>query len=120
MNVSVRIMNVNEIPLMIDYFLGADKDFLKDIGADKSKLPTRQEWIALLETDFKKPIPEKDFFMLPGCSTGNQLDIQTSTILNIKNKQLCICIYGKQKTESKVWVVLFLNYLFQFILTCLN
>lgn len=45
MELTVREIEVNEIEKVIDYFLNADAEFLKGMGADKSKLPARKEWI---------------------------------------------------------------------------
>jgi len=55
-------MQAEEIPLMVDYFVKADSEFLKSLGADETKLPERGEWIKKLEADFQKPNQEKEFF----------------------------------------------------------
>lgn len=64
MQLSVRAMEATDIALMVDYFLNASEAFLKAMGADKSKLPNRSDWIALLEQDIEKPHAEKDFFYM--------------------------------------------------------
>lgn len=64
MNLKVRKMTVSEIPLMVDYFLESSTEFLKGMGADKRKLPARENWIGKLEKDFLKPNKEKEFFYL--------------------------------------------------------
>jgi len=39
MNISVRAMKRSDIVLIVDYFINADSEFLKGMGAEKSKLP---------------------------------------------------------------------------------
>ena len=64
MNLSVREIQFNEIEKIIDYFVLADSEFLKGMGADKSKLPNRVAWIKNLESDFKKPYHKKEFYYI--------------------------------------------------------
>ena len=64
MKLTVREMQVDELEKIVDYFLNADAEFLKGMGADKSKLPKRKEWIQKLETEFDKPYTEKDFYYI--------------------------------------------------------
>ncbi|GAA4277335.1 GNAT family N-acetyltransferase [Aquimarina mytili] len=64
MNVSVREMKKDDIESIIDYFVNADSEFLKSMGADKSKLPDRVEWIKKLNQEFKKPYTDKEFYYI--------------------------------------------------------
>ena len=64
MNLSVRELEIHEIGRMVDYFITAKDSFLKGMGADKSKLPTRDDWIQKLELDFNKPSTEKEFYYI--------------------------------------------------------
>jgi RimJ/RimL family protein N-acetyltransferase len=64
MKLSVREMTENEIGNMVDYFIDGDSDFLKGMGADKSKFPKREEWISKLESDFKRTYAEKEFYYI--------------------------------------------------------
>ena len=64
MNLSVRELEIHEIGRMVDYFITAKDSFLKGMGADKSKLPTRDDWIQKLELDFNKPDDEKEFYYI--------------------------------------------------------
>jgi len=43
MNLTVREMQLSDIEKIVDYFVNADLEFLKGMGADKSKLPKREE-----------------------------------------------------------------------------
>ena len=60
----VREIQPNEIEKIVDYFIHSDTEFLKGMGADKSKLPKRKEWIEKLESEFKKPYAEKEFYYI--------------------------------------------------------
>ena len=64
MNLSVRELEIHEIGRMVDYFITSKDSFLKGMGADKSKLPTRDDWIQKLELDFNKPDDEKEFYYI--------------------------------------------------------
>ncbi len=64
MKLSVRELTVNEIENIVDYFIDADSDFVKRMGADKSKFPKRKEWIAKLESDFRNTYFEKEFYYI--------------------------------------------------------
>lgn len=64
MEMTVREMQLTDIEKIVDYFVNADKEFLKGMGADKSKLPKREEWIEKLKLEFKKPYAEKEFYYI--------------------------------------------------------
>lgn len=61
---SVRPLELNDHASIVDYFLNSDKDFLRAMGVDTSKLPSRHEWIELLNSDFPLPLKQKNFFYL--------------------------------------------------------
>jgi len=61
MKLTVREIQVNEIEKIVDYFINADAEFIKGMGADKSKLPKKKEWIEKLESEVKKPYSEKEY-----------------------------------------------------------
>ena len=52
-------MQLEDITLMIDYFMEADEAFLKGMGADKTKLPDRKVWTDQLHLEINKPYEEK-------------------------------------------------------------
>ena len=64
MQLSVREIEPRDTEKIVDYFLSADSDFLKGMGADKSKLPIREEWIEKLESQREKPYKEKEFYYI--------------------------------------------------------
>ena len=64
MNLSVREMEKSDIELIVDYFINADSEFLKAMGADKNKLPNRTEWIKKLIKEFEKPNELKEFYYI--------------------------------------------------------
>jgi len=64
MKLSVREMQQNDIEKIVDYFVKADADFLKGMGADKSKLPEREDWIAKLQLEYEKPYLKKEFYYI--------------------------------------------------------
>lgn len=64
MKLSVRELKPNDIENIVDYFINADTDFLRGMGADKSKLPDKKEWIEKLNLEFKKPYAQKELYYL--------------------------------------------------------
>lgn len=48
MNLSVSEPNKSDIYKIVDYFTHPETTFLKGMGADKSKLPDRNQWIQKL------------------------------------------------------------------------
>ena len=64
MKCSIREMTIEDIPLVVDYFVLADEAYLLGMGAIKNKLLPREEWIRLLKAEVKKPYREKEFYYL--------------------------------------------------------
>lgn len=49
-----------EYEQMVDYFVDADDEFLRGMGVDRSKLPSREDWIAAALRDHDRPNHQKD------------------------------------------------------------
>lgn len=64
MKLSVRELQLADIEYIVDYFVNANADFLKGMGADKSKLPERKAWLEKLKLEFEKPYTEKEFYYI--------------------------------------------------------
>ena len=62
--ISVRHLEIGDHESIVDYFLNSDKDFLISMGIDTSKLPTRQEWLDILNLNFELSIYKKNFFYI--------------------------------------------------------
>lgn len=62
MHLSVREIQENELHAIPAYFLNASEDFLHAMGADKAKLPGKEEWLQLLIDDYRQPNEQKKFF----------------------------------------------------------
>lgn len=50
--------------MVVDYFLGLDREALQRMGADPEKLLARNDWLALLRSDHAKPLRERNFYYL--------------------------------------------------------
>ncbi|UTW65481.1 GNAT family N-acetyltransferase [bacterium SCSIO 12643] len=88
MELTVRECTLEDLEKIIDYFVLADSEFLKGMGADKSKLPQKQDWIKKLESEFVLPYHKKDFYYIIW-----ELDHQAIGHSNINNIQ-----YGNSAT----------------------
>ncbi len=91
MKLSIREMTESDIEKIVDYFIDADAEFLKGMGADKSKMPDREEWIKKLKSELKKPNTEKEFYYIiwlidnqpVGHSNINTITFGTSAIMHL-------------------------------------
>ena len=63
-DLSVRELEGGDITRIADYWLEASPEFLKSMGADRSKLPERHVFIEMLENQIQKPLAEKRSFAL--------------------------------------------------------
>jgi len=54
MILTVREMVFDDIPNIVNYFLSANSEYLKGMGADKSKLPKRDDWINKLKFEYEQ------------------------------------------------------------------
>lgn len=51
---------MEEYGLMVDYFIQSNDEFLRGMGIEPAKLPTREDWLEEVWDDHHKPGPEKD------------------------------------------------------------
>lgn len=63
-NIKTRPLEKRDIPFLIDYWLSADEEFLKGMGADISKIPSRHEWEKMLIDQINSPLPEKKSYCI--------------------------------------------------------
>ncbi|MEW7278903.1 GNAT family protein [Aquimarina sp. 2201CG1-2-11] len=64
MNVSVREMKQMDVEVIADYFRNASSFFLKGMGADKNKLPSRKDWIEKIRLEIETSIEVKEFYYI--------------------------------------------------------
>ena len=60
----IREFEVDDIDVMISYYLNADHAFLRGMGVEPSKLPSLDEWRRILLEDFDRPIEQRHFYYL--------------------------------------------------------
>ena len=63
-SVTVRELAQKDIHLVADYWFNANDDYLKTLGADSIKLPSREEFTAMLQVQLQMPYPEKESYAL--------------------------------------------------------
>ncbi len=91
MNLSVREWERKDIELIVNYFVNSDANFLKAMGADKSKLPDKKEWIEKLNLEFDKSNEEQEFYYIIwflnkkpiGHSNINNIDFGKSATMHL-------------------------------------
>src|SRR5437016_12236488 len=62
-----------EYELMLDYFYKADDPFLRGMGADRLKLPERENWLDALVADHEKPDRERHRFYVVWMVRGRRV-----------------------------------------------
>lgn len=91
MKLSTREMQIGDIPQIVDYFVNADAEFLKGMGADKSKFPERMNWINTLLKEYEKPHREREFYYIiwlidgkpSGHSNINKIDFGKTATMHL-------------------------------------
>jgi RimJ/RimL family protein N-acetyltransferase len=63
-SLTVRELQAGDIPAIADYWLHADADYMKGMGVDLAKLPSRQEWEAMLTEQINTPLQDKKSYCL--------------------------------------------------------
>jgi RimJ/RimL family protein N-acetyltransferase len=61
---SVREMNLQDIPLIISYWLNASREQLQQMGVDPAKLPQKEQLQQMLESQYFLPLEQKRSFCL--------------------------------------------------------
>ncbi len=61
---SVREICRDDIALIIDYWLNAEHAFLKSLGVDVSKIPSKKKWEVLLSQQLNTPYEEKKSYCI--------------------------------------------------------
>lgn len=59
MSVNVRLMTIDEVNLIIDYFHSASAEHLELLGVDPTRLPDRKTWLKIFEHDYSQPIEQR-------------------------------------------------------------
>ena len=61
---SAREMQKYDVEPITQYWLTADPAFLKSMGVDLAKMPSKKEWITMLLEQLAQPYPEKKSYCL--------------------------------------------------------
>jgi RimJ/RimL family protein N-acetyltransferase len=62
--ITVRQSETSDHENIVSYFLNADENFLINMGVDISKLPTKKDWIEILDKNAELNKSEKEFYYL--------------------------------------------------------
>jgi RimJ/RimL family protein N-acetyltransferase len=63
-NISVSELQLSELPLLADYWLGSPAAYLESMGVDVQKLPERTAFIAQISAQLALPLAERRSFAL--------------------------------------------------------
>ena len=71
----VRELGPHDVDRVINYFLQADQDFIRGMGADPEKLPKLDDWRRIMLDDLDRSLVHKHFYYLiwelAGCPIGH-------------------------------------------------
>ncbi len=70
MDLVVREMELSEAVVRIGYFHDAPDEHLENLGVDRARLPTREEWQAFYEADYARPVAERENYTLAWLLNG--------------------------------------------------
>lgn len=74
-HLSIREIQAGDIPLITNYWLTADPDFLVAMGVDLAKMPKEDEWHAMLAEQLATPHPHKKswcmIWLIDGVPSGH-------------------------------------------------
>ena len=73
LDISVRELKIIDLDLLANYWYQADSAYLRSMGADQSKLPTRDRMIQALTKQVKSPIKDKKSYALIWELDGKQI-----------------------------------------------
>ena len=74
----VRPMRLSEVDFRIDYFHGASDDYLRMLGVERARLPSREDWLAGYEREFALPIAERSSYILAWELDGELVGFSTA------------------------------------------
>ena len=63
-NLSIRELQATDIPLLTNYWLNADEDYMRSMGVDLNKMPSREQWEQMLTTQLAQDYSEKQAFAI--------------------------------------------------------
>ncbi len=63
-NLSVREIQTDDIPPLINYWLSAGEEFLRGMGADPAKIPPKDEWEKMLLEQISQSYEEKKAYCI--------------------------------------------------------
>lgn len=63
-SLSVRELTETDLNLITDYWLNANDAFLRGMGVDTTKMPTREEWIKILAEQLSQSFEEKKSYCI--------------------------------------------------------
>ena len=70
MELTVREITHDDIEPLIDYWMNADEEYLRGLGADINKMPPREEWRTMLSEQISQPYDQKKSYCIIWLADG--------------------------------------------------
>lgn len=67
---SVRELKQSDIPLLLNYWFNADEDFVKGMGVDVKKMPTREQFQQMLTDQLNTPVEQRRSYCIVWLDNG--------------------------------------------------
>ncbi|WP_196892607.1 GNAT family N-acetyltransferase [Aureivirga marina] len=100
MHLSIRELEIKDIPLITDYWLLSDKDFLISMGVALDKIPSRENFTKMLTKQLSLPIKERQTYALIWEIDGNAVG-HTNVNEIVENKQAKMHLHLWNATNRK-------------------
>lgn len=97
---SVREMRLTDVALIADYWLQSEPSFLRGMGVDISKLPSRKELADMLTRQYDLPVEQKDSYCIvweiDGVASGH---CNTNPV--VYGEEACLHLHMWHSTERR-------------------
>lgn len=101
MDRKIRELELGDINSVIGYFIDADDDFLKEMGVDREKLPTKGEWRKIFLEEFDRSISSKKSFYLIWLQDGKAVGHSNINKIDYGNEAyMHLHLWDQEKAQS--------------------
>src|SRR3546814_18276866 len=100
MDVSVRIMDLDEVGLIIDYFHRSTPEHLKLLGVDPTRLPPQQQWLDFYRADFSRPAEQRKSLLVIWQDGHTPIGFSSTDRIVSAAMLSCICTSSTRGTGS--------------------
>ena len=95
-------MAIDEVDLIIDYFLGATPEFHEQLGVDPSRLPSRETWRDRYAREYEKPVAERSVLLVAWRLDGEPVGFSTADRISAEEARMHLHIPVERRRRSGI------------------